>query len=167
MAAIEFVRLTADRAASPTKRGWNCIVLQAIIQSAYFEKGTSQRYPSCVPCWQARGLSDGFAVRCLIVPNIAFLHWFELKNGPIGLDSVRALAARSWDFLSLPNCAPEIFVHARRYGFVVLISNVFAYRLRVLATNTAMPLVAGEDVRTPFGAFRVVFGIGHFNKSCI
>jgi hypothetical protein len=30
-----------------------------------------------------------------------------------------------------------------------------------------MPLVAGEDVRTPFGAFRVVFGIGHFNKSCI
>jgi hypothetical protein len=25
-----------------------------------------------------------------------------------------------------------------------------------------MPLVAGEHVRTPLGAFRVVFGIGHF-----
>jgi hypothetical protein len=28
-----------------------------------------------------------------------------------------------------------------------------------------MPLVAGEDVRTPLGVFRVVFGIGHFNDS--
>jgi hypothetical protein len=27
-----------------------------------------------------------------------------------------------------------------------------------------MPLVAGEDVRTPLGAFRVVFGIGHDNQ---
>jgi hypothetical protein len=27
-----------------------------------------------------------------------------------------------------------------------------------------MPLVAGEDVRTPLGAFRVVFRIGHFNN---
>jgi hypothetical protein len=27
-----------------------------------------------------------------------------------------------------------------------------------------MPLVAGEDVRTPLGAFRVVLGIGHFNN---
>jgi hypothetical protein len=27
-----------------------------------------------------------------------------------------------------------------------------------------MPLVAGEDVRTPLGAFRVIFGIGHFNN---
>jgi hypothetical protein len=26
-----------------------------------------------------------------------------------------------------------------------------------------MPLVAGEDVRTPLRAFRVVFGIGHLN----
>src|SRR5215475_2220982 len=88
----------------------------------------------------------------LIVPHIALPRRFELKNGHTGLDSVRALAARSWDFLSLPNCAPEIFVHARRHGFVVLISNVFTYRLRVLeavATNTAMPLVAGEAVWTP------------------
>jgi hypothetical protein len=28
-----------------------------------------------------------------------------------------------------------------------------------------MPLVAGEDVRTPLGAFRVVFGIGHFRET--
>jgi len=43
--------------------------------------------------------------------------------------------------------------------------DVFAYRLRVLeavTANAAMPLVAGEDVRTPLGAFRVVFGNGHF-----
>ena len=78
-----------------------------------------------------------------------------------------ALKARSWEFLSLPNCAVEILVHARRYGLVVLISNVFAYHLRVqeaVTANAAMPLVAGEDVRTPLGAFRVVFGIGHFNN---
>ena len=59
-------------------------------------------------------------------------------------------------FLSLPNCAPEVFVHARWHGFVVLISNVFSYRLRVLeavTANAAMPLVAGEDVRTPLGGF--------------
>src|SRR6266498_2941005 len=58
-------------------------------------------------------------------------------------------------------------VHARRHGLVVLISNVFAYHLRVqeaITANAAMPLVAGEDVRTPLGAFRVVFGIGHFNN---
>jgi hypothetical protein len=75
------------------------------------------------------------------------------------------LAARSWDFLSLPNCAPEVFVHTRRHVFVVRIRDVFAYRLRVLeavTANAAMPLVAGEDVRTPRGAFRVVFGMGHF-----
>ena len=68
------------------------------------------------------------------------------------------------DFLSLPNCAPEVFVHARRHVFVVLIRDVFAYHLRVqeaVTANAAMPLVAGEDVRTPLGAFRVVFGIGH------
>src|SRR5262249_1396966 len=68
-------------------------------------------------------------------------------------------------FLSLPNFAPEVFVHARRHVFVVRIRDVFAYRLRVLeavTANAAMPLVAGEDVRTPLGAFRVVFGIGHF-----
>src|SRR5215467_15240597 len=77
------------------------------------------------------------------------------------------LAARSWDFLSLPNFAPEVFVHARRHVFVVRMRDVFAYRLRVLeavTANAAMPLVAGEDVRTPLGAFRVVFGIGHFNN---
>jgi hypothetical protein len=68
-------------------------------------------------------------------------------------------------FLSLPNCAPEVFVHARRHVFVVLIRDVFAYHLRVqeaVTANAAMPLVAGEDVRTPLGAFRVVFGMGHF-----
>src|SRR5947209_19703498 len=40
-----------------------------------------------------------------------------------------------------------------------------AHHLRVqeaVTANAAMPLVAGEDVRTPLGAFRVVFGIGHF-----
>ena len=45
--------------------------------------------------------------------------------------------------------------------------DVFAYRLRVLeavTANAAMPLIAGEDVRTPLGAFRVVFGIGHFRN---
>src|SRR5262249_16631796 len=74
------------------------------------------------------------------------------------------LAARSWDFLSLPNFAPEVFVHARRHVFVVRMRDVFAYRLRVLeavTANAAMRLGAGEDVRTPLGAFRVVFGIGH------
>src|SRR3989442_10626088 len=42
-----------------------------------------------------------------------------------------------------------------------------AHHLRVqeaITANAAMPLVAGEDVRTPLGAFRVVFGIGHFNN---
>jgi len=61
----------------------------------------------------------------------------------------------------------EVLVHARRLGLVVLISNVFAYHLRVqeaITANAAMPLVAGEDVRPPLGAFRVVFGIGHFNN---
>ena len=33
-----------------------------------------------------------------------------------------------------------------------------------VTANAAMPLVAGEDVRTPLGAFRVVFGIGHFDN---
>src|SRR5215831_10499811 len=45
--------------------------------------------------------------------------------------------------------------------------DVFAYRLRVLeavTANAAMPLVAGEDVGAPLGAFRVVFGIGHFQN---
>jgi len=77
------------------------------------------------------------------------------------------LKARSWEFLSLPNSAVEVLVDARRHGLVVLISNVFAYHLRVqeaVTANAAMPLVAGEDVRTPLGAFRVVFGIGHFNN---
>ncbi len=77
---------------------------------------------------------------------------------------LQLLAARSWEFLSPPNCAVEVFVHARRHGLIVLIGNVFAYHLRVqeaLTANAAMPLVACEDVRTPLGAFRVVFGIGH------
>jgi hypothetical protein len=77
----------------------------------------------------------------------------------------QVLAARSWEFLSLPNCALEVFVHARRHVFVVRMSDVFAYRLRVLeavTANAAMPLIAVEDVRTPLGAFRVVFGIWHF-----
>jgi len=75
------------------------------------------------------------------------------------------LAARSWDFLSLPNCAPEVFVHARRHVFVVRIRDVFAYRLRVqeaVTANAAMPLLAGEDVWTPLGVLRIVFGMGHF-----
>jgi hypothetical protein len=79
--------------------------------------------------------------------------------------STIGLGGKIMDFLSLPNCAPEVFVHARRDVFVVRMCDVFAYRLRVLeavTANAAMPLVAGENVRTPLGAFRVVFGIGHF-----
>jgi hypothetical protein len=34
--------------------------------------------------------------------------------------------------------------------------------LEAVTANAAMPLVAGEDVRTPVGVFRVVFGMGHF-----
>jgi hypothetical protein len=86
------------------------------------------------------------------------------SNPRSGLDD---LPARSWDFLSLPNCAPEVFVHARRHVFVVCMRDVFAYRLRVLeavTANAAMPLVAGEYVRTPHGTFWVVFGMGHFNS---
>ena len=84
-----------------------------------------------------------------------------IHAGPSGVE------ARSWEFFSLPNSAVEVLVHARRHGLVVLISNVFAYHLRVqeaVTANAAMSLVAGEDVRTPLGAFRVVFGIGHFNN---
>jgi hypothetical protein len=58
----------------------------------------------------------------------------------------------------------KVFVHARRHGLIVLVGNMFAYHLRVqeaVTANAAMPLVANEDVRTPLGAFRVVFGIGH------
>src|SRR5215831_6945902 len=75
-----------------------------------------------------------------------------------------AVEAGSWKLLSLPNCAVEVLVHARRHGLVVLIGNVFAYHLRVqeaVTANAAMPLVVGEDVRTPLGAFRVVFRIRH------
>jgi hypothetical protein len=101
----------------------------------------------------------------------AALAWPLVAGAQQGCEATRRirehewLAARSWDFLSLPNCAPEVFVHARRDVFVVRMRDVFAYRLRVLeavTANPAMPLVAGEDVRTPLGAFRVVFGIGHF-----
>ena len=38
---------------------------------------------------------------------------------------------------SLPNFAPEVFVHARRHVFVVRMRDVFAYRLRVLEAVTA------------------------------
>jgi hypothetical protein len=81
----------------------------------------------------------------------------------------RAIERRSWEFLSVPNCATEVLVHSRRHGLVVLTSNVFAYHLRVeeaVTANAAMPLVAGEHIWTPLGASRVVFRIGHFNKSC-
>ena len=81
------------------------------------------------------------------------------RSGNVVFTLVRAgLRARSWEFLSLPNCAVEVLVHAWRHGLVMLISNAFAYRLRVqeaVTANAAMPLVAGEDVRTPLGAFRV------------
>jgi len=49
----------------------------------------------------------------------------------------------------------------------MLVNNVFAYHLRVqeaVTANAAMPLVARKDVRTPLGAFWMVFGIGHFNR---
>jgi hypothetical protein len=62
----------------------------------------------------------------------------------------------------VPNCALEVLIHTWWYGFVVLISNVFEYHLRIqeaVTANAAMPLVGGEDVRTPLRAFRVVFGI--------
>jgi hypothetical protein len=86
---------------------------------------------------------------------------FRERHLPAGSSGI----FQSWHFLSLPNCAPEVFVHARRHVFVVLIRDVFAYHLRVqeaVTANAAMPLVAGEDVRTPLGAFRVVFGMRHF-----
>src|SRR5262249_6657869 len=76
-----------------------------------------------------------------------------------------AWTARLLGFLSVPNCAMEVLVHARWHGLIVLISDVFAYHLRIqeaITVNAAMPLVAGEHVRTPLGAFWVVFGIGHF-----
>jgi hypothetical protein len=50
----------------------------------------------------------------------------------------------------------------------MLVSNVCTYHLRVreaVTANAAMPLVAGKDVGTPIGAFWIVFGIGHFNRS--
>src|SRR5262249_59955690 len=114
------------------------------------------------------------AVRCELA---AFLKPFlcqprkdkrKLRSIPC-LDA-HVLRARSREFLSLPNCAVEVLIHARRHGLVVLISNVFAYHLRVqeaVTANAAMPLVAGEDVRTPPGTFRIVFRVGHSNKSCI
>src|SRR5262245_31932126 len=80
---------------------------------------------------------------------------------------LRAARNRLWELHSLPNCALEVLIDAWWHGFVVLISNVFAYHLRIqeaVTANAAMPLVAGEDVRTPLGAFRVVFGIGQFDN---
>src|SRR5436305_11798219 len=55
----------------------------------------------------------------------------------------------------------------RRLSRIIGASNVFAYHLRVeeaVTANAAKPLVAGEGVRTPLGAFRVVFGIGHLDN---
>src|SRR5262245_27828266 len=87
---------------------------------------------------------------------------------PIFSESV---TARLWDFLSLPNCATEVLVHARWHCLVVLIGDVFAYHLRIqeaITTNAAMPLVACEHIRTPVGVSRVVFGLGHLiNTPCI
>jgi hypothetical protein len=77
---------------------------------------------------------------------------------------LEAARNRLWEFFSLPNCALEVLIHAWWHGLVVFISNVFAYHFRIeeaVTANAAMPLVAREDVRTPLGAFRVVFGIGH------
>src|SRR5215471_12472704 len=51
--------------------------------------------------------------------------------------STIGLGGKIMDFLSLPNCAPEVFVHARRDVFVVRMCDVFAYRLRVLEAVTA------------------------------
>jgi len=48
----------------------------------------------------------------------------------LGLDD-RCLAARSWHFLSLPNCAAEVSVRARRHVLVVRIRDVFSCHLRV------------------------------------
>src|SRR5262249_18282315 len=56
------------------------------------------------------------------------------------------------EFLSLPDCAVEVLIHAWWHGLVVLISNVFAYHLRIqeaVTANAAMPLVARENVWTP------------------
>src|SRR5215471_2517574 len=96
----------------------------------------------------------------------------RLMIGMVGPDRVAChhpsgVDARLWEFLSLPNCAMEVLVHARRHGLVVLIGDMFAYHLRIqeaITANAAMPLVAGEDIRMPLGAFRVIFGIGHFNN---
>jgi len=53
-------------------------------------------------------------------------HLEAQRLGGLEIASRAALSARSWEFLSLPNCAVEVLVHARRHGLVVLISNVFA-----------------------------------------
>jgi hypothetical protein len=49
-----------------------------------------------------------------------------------------------------------------RVSFAMCLRTVSEYRKR--SANSAMPLVAGEDIRTPLGASRVVFGIGHFDN---
>src|SRR5262249_36710356 len=38
---------------------------------------------------------------------------------------LEAARNRLWEFLSLPNCALEVLIHARWHGLVVLIRNVF------------------------------------------
>jgi hypothetical protein len=114
------------------------------------------------------------------IPPLRLPVYHETASGFVGqplnrsesrssLRSLRRLleAARNrlWEFLSLPNCALEVLIHARWHGLVVLIRNVFAYHFRVqeaVTANAAMPLVMGEDVRTPLRAFRI--GIGHFDN---
>ena len=51
-------------------------------------------------------------------------HLEAQRLGGLEIASRAALSARSWEFLSLPNCAVEVLVHARRHDLVVLLSNV-------------------------------------------
>src|SRR6516165_12212538 len=70
------------------------------------------------------------------------------------------------DFLSLPNCAPEVFVHARRDVFVVRMCDVFAYRFRVLEAVTANAARSRAKMYGRHsGLFGSSLGLGIF-KSC-
>src|SRR5262252_3437584 len=110
--------------------------------------------------WHCRICGDRFQYSETVRKHIAHAHD---ENMPPSM--YEYFRGEVWQRKRLPNFAPEVLVHARWHVFVVRMRDVFAYRLRVLeavTANAAMPLVAGEDVRTPLGAFRVVFGIGHF-----
>ena len=48
-------------------------------------------------------------------------------------------------------------------SFAMCLRAISEYRKRS-PQNAAMPLVMREDVRTPLRAFRIVFGIGHFDN---